>query len=579
MEVTGLGTGANSHDEPLLHNIISENGEGEYIKYIEGMVNYKGEELIMNSQYGGWKSASRVLVIDCVDAFVFFGIVSNLITYLTDQFGQSTATAAQNVNIWVGVVFMLPLLIGFIADSYLGRFRIVLVSSCFCILGLALLTLSTLNDSVKLIDCVNKAKDDIFCASPSSLQVSFFFFSLYLVAIGSAGYATCAPAFGADQFDGRNPNEIKSKSSFFNWWQIGISVGGTCSNTILNYIQDNLGWGLGFGILCISSIVALIVFLSGIKTYRYSVIDEERENPLSGVAEVLVAAANNWRITSSSNTSKDEALEVFVGNSNATNGSGCRPTSTTSKIEDAISLLRLIPLWIICLTYPVVIAQNMTLFTKQSITMDRSIGPKLQIPAASIQLFIGLAIILFAAVYDRLFVPLARVITGKPNGITMLQRIGTGIFFSAISMVIAAVVEHKRLQTAIDFGLVDTPNATVPMSVWWLIPQYVVSGLAIVFTSIGLQEFFYDQVPTGLKSVGLSLNYSMFGVGNFFSGFLISTIQKVTSRDDQYGWFADNLNRAHLDKFYWLLAGFSTLEIFAFLCYSKTYMYRREASI
>ncbi|RZC64347.1 hypothetical protein C5167_008032 [Papaver somniferum] len=554
MEVTGAG-GVNSHEETLLQNIE-----------LQSMVNYKGEKFVMNSEFGGWKSASRVLVIDCVDAFVFFGILSNLISYLTNQFGQSTATAALNVNIWVGVVFMLPLLIGFVADSYLGRFRIVLVSSCFCISGLGLLTLSTLNGSAKTTDCVNNTKDDISCASPSCLQVNFFFFSLYLVAIGSAGFATCAPAFGADQFDGRNPNEIKSKSSFFNWWQIGISVGGTGANTILNYIQDNLGWSLGFGILCISSVVALIVFLSGIKTYRYSVIDEARGNPLLGITEVLVAAAKNWRITSSSNTSKDEALEAFVGNSNA-------------NVEEAKSLLRLIPLWIICLIYPVAIAQNMTLFTKQSSTMDRTIGPKFQIPAASLQLFIGLSIILFAALYDRLFVPLARAITGRPNGITMLQRIGTGIFFTAISMVIAAVVENKRLQTAIDFGLVDTPNAAVPMSVWWLIPQYVVSGLAIAFTSIGLQEFFYDQVPNGLKSMGLALNTSVFGVGNFTSGFLISTVQKVTSADGQYGWFANNLNRAHLDYFYWLLAGLSTLELFAFLCYSKTYLYRREASI
>ncbi|XP_026456179.1 protein NRT1/ PTR FAMILY 5.10-like [Papaver somniferum] len=525
MEVTGGVDGVYSHEEPLLQNIITD-------KYIQGMVNYKGEKFTMNNgEFGGWKSASRVLVIDCVDAFVFFGILSNLISYLTNQFGQSTATAAQNVNIWVGVVFMLPLLIGFVADSYLGRFRIVLVSSCFCI-----------------------------------LRFAFFFFSLYLVAIGAAGFATCAPAFGADQFDGQNPNEIKSKSSFFNWWQIGISVGGTAANTILNYIQDNLGWGLGFGILCISTAVALIVFLSGIKTYRYSVIDEARENPLLGVTEVLVADAKNWRITSSSNTSKDEAVEAFAGNSNA-------------KVEEANSLLRLFPLWIICLIYPVVIAQNMTLFTKQSSTMDRSIGLKFQIPAASLQLFIGLSIILFAAVYDRLFVPLARVFTGRPNGITMLQRIGTGIFFTAISMVIAAVVEDKRLKTAIDFGLLDPPNKTVPMSVWWLIPQYVVSGLAIAFTSIGLQEFFYDQVPNGLKSMGLALNTSVFGVGNFASGFLISTVQKVTSADGQYGWFADNLNRAHLDYFYWLLAGLSTLELFAFLCYSKTYLYRREASI
>ncbi|KAI3914406.1 hypothetical protein MKW92_016068, partial [Papaver armeniacum] len=391
--------------------------------------------------------------------------------------------------------------------------------------------------------------------------------SFYLVAFGSAGIQSCATAFGADQFDGQNLSECKSKSSFFTWGQIGGSVGMALSNTILNYIQDNLGWGLGFGIPCISSTVALVIFLFGIKKYRYSVIDEEKENPLIGIIEVLVAAVKNRRIPSPSNAAQEEASEGFIAVSN--DAKSCSNHVTLSKVEGAKSLLRLMPVWIICLIYPVVISQSMTLFIKQSSTMNRKLGSDFQIPAASINIFSGLSTILFAVIYDRFFVPFARSITGKPNGITTFQRIGTGIFLSAISMVGAAVVERKRLQTAIDSGLVDMPNETVPMRVWWLVPQYLLIGLASVFTDVGLQELFYDQVPNGLKSVGVSLILSLSGVGAFISGFLISVVQHVTSRDGQYGWFSDNLNCAHLDYFYWLLAGLSALEMIAFLCYSK----------
>ncbi|KAI3966978.1 hypothetical protein MKX01_040619 [Papaver californicum] len=533
------------------------------------MVNYKGEKLLNNPQFGGWKSASRLLLVVVADAFAFFGISSNLISYLTNHFGQSTSTAALNVNIWFGTVFMLPLLIAPVADSYTGRFRFVLASTSLEILGLGFLSISALNGSIKSTSCVsNKTEADKSCAYPSSVQVSFFFLSLYLVAFGSAGNQSCAPAFGADQFDGQNLSECKSKSSFFTWSQIGNSAGMALSNTILNYIQDNLGWGLGFGISCISSTVALIVFLFGIRTYRYSVIDEEIEHPLLGIIEVLVAAVKNWRIPSPSSTAQEEASEGFIA-AMSDDAESSSNHVTINKVEDAKSLFRLMPLWIICLIYAVVLSQTMTLFTKQSSTMDRTLGPEFQIPAASMNIFGGLSVILFAVIYDRLFVPAARAITGKPNGITMLQRIGTGIFISAVSMVGAAVVERKRLQTAIDFGLVDMPNETVPMSVWWLVPQYLLIGLATVFTSIGLQEFFYDQVPNGLKSVSLSLVLSMFGIGSFLSGFLISVIQQVTSGDGQYGWFSNNLNCAHLDYFYWLLAGLSTLEMIAFLCYSN----------
>ena len=57
----------------------------------------------------------------------------------------------------------------------------------------------------------------------------------------------------------------------------------------------------------------------------------------------------------------------------------------------------------------------------------------------------------------------------------------------AISMVVAALVEMKRLKTAQAYGLVDVPNVNIPMSVWWLVPQYVLLGIANVFTEVGLQ--------------------------------------------------------------------------------------------
>ncbi|KAI7999759.1 Aspartyl protease 25 [Camellia lanceoleosa] len=44
----------------------------------------------------------------------------------------------------------------------------------------------------------------------------------------------------------------------------------TAALLFLNYIQDNLNRGLGFGIPCISMVVALLIFLIGTTTYRTS---------------------------------------------------------------------------------------------------------------------------------------------------------------------------------------------------------------------------------------------------------------------------------------------------------------------
>ena len=252
---------------------------------------------------------------------------------------------------------------------------------------------------------------------------------------------------------------------------------------------------------------------------------------------------------------------------------------SVSDVEDTKALLKLVPIWITSLAYATVFAQTTTFFTKQGATLDRTIVSGFKIPAASLQIFIGFAIILFIPVYDRIVVPIARGLTRKPSGITMLQRIGTGMVFSAISMVTAALVEMKRLETAKEHGLVDLPNVTVPMSIWWLVPQYILCGIADVLTIVGLQEFCYDQVPKELRSLGISLYLSILGVGNFLSSFLVSVIDEATSGDGQESWFASNLNRAHLDYFYWLLAGLSAVGFIAYLYFARSYIYSRGNTI
>lgn len=252
-----------------------------------------------------------------------------------------------------------------------------------------------------------------------------------------------------------------------------------------------------------------------------------------------------------------------------------RDVTNAALVEEAKEVLRLFPIWASCLIYATVFAQSSTLFTKQGSTLDRRIGSSFKVPPAALQSFIGISIVTFVPIYDRILVPTARKFSGLPSGITFLQRIGIGIFISMMSMVIAALVETKRLKTARDLGLLDQPKAPIPMSLWWLVPQYVVFGIADVFTMVGLQEFFYDQVPDGLRSLGLALYLSIFGIGSFISSFLVSIIDKTTRKSGD-GWFSNNLNRAHLDYFYWLLAGLSALGLIVYPSLAKAYAYKRK---
>lgn len=131
---------------------------------------------------------------------------------------------------------------------------------------------------------------------PDQLHVMLFFVSLYLVALGQGAHKPCIIAFGADQFDDQDPQEFTSRSSFFNWWYFSCCAGPLAALLVLNYIQDNVSWGIGFGIPCISMAISLTIFLLGTKSYRYSVKRRDEKCALSRIGQVFIKAAMNWRV-------------------------------------------------------------------------------------------------------------------------------------------------------------------------------------------------------------------------------------------------------------------------------------------
>ncbi|KAL6616454.1 hypothetical protein ACP70R_038724 [Stipagrostis hirtigluma subsp. patula] len=480
---------------------------------------------------GGWRAALFIVVVGFFERIGFVGVQANLIMYLTGPLGMSTAAAAAGVNAWAGTVQVLPLVGALAADSRLGRYRAVLVAGVLYVLGLGMLTASSTLQMAPQPHATSSS------APASPVQLAFFYVALYLLAVAQGFYGPCGEALGADQFaaSGSDPGAPAFRSSYFNWYHFSISWGYAIATAGLSYVQDNVGWTVGFGACWAAMVACLAVFLLGTRTYR-------AEQPVDGGMFVKNLRAWATRVFRRKDAARTERL------------------LDPEPEEREGFVLKLLPIWVTSLVFATVTAQVSTLFTKQGSTMDRRLGAAtgLVVPPAALQCFINVTYIVVLPIYDRAVVPLARRLTGHDAGVTMLQRIGASMALSCAAMAVAAVVEARRL--------------------WWVVPQYVLVGIALVLGAVGLEEFFYDQVSDALRSVGLALCLSIFGVGSYASGALVSAIDWAT-RSNGESWFSDNLNRAHLDYFYWLLAGLAAIEVVAFLYFANRYVYRNKCEL
>ncbi|VAI07942.1 unnamed protein product [Triticum turgidum subsp. durum] len=422
-----------------------------------------------------------------------------------------------------------------------------------------------------------------------------FILGLYMIALGTGGIKPCVSSFGADQFDDSDPTERVKQGSFFNWFYFCINIGAFISGTVIVWIQDNSGWGIGFAIPTIFMALAIASFFSASDVYRFQ---KPGGSPLTRVCQVVVSAFRKWHVELPRDTAllyevdgQNSAIEgsrklehttelefldkaAIISSTDAKSDLITNPwrLCTVTQVEELKILVRMFPVWATTIIFNAVYAQNSSMFLEQGMVLDKRVG-SFNVPPAPLSSFDVISVMIWVPLYDRVLIPIARKFTGREKGFSELQRIGIGLVLSIIAMVSAAFVELKRLEIATSEGLIHE-KSVVPMSILWQIPQYFLVGAAEVFTNIGLLEFSYDQAPDAMRSLCAAFALITVSAGSYLSSFILTLVSYITTQGGDPGWIPDNLNEGHLDRFFWLIAGISFVNLLVYISCAMKYKYK-----
>lgn len=242
-------------------------------------------------------------------------------------------------------------------------------------------------------------------------------------------------------------------------------------------------------------------------------------------------------------------------------------------------VLRMVPIIISSIWGTIPNGLLLSLTVQQGTTMDTRLG-NIRISPANLFVIPQFFQVVMLVVYDRSIVPFLRRITGYTGGITHLQRIAIGFLFAAFAMCAAAVVENRRMKIVEEKELQNMTTG-VPMSVFWLVVQFFCLGVVDVTSFVGMLEFFNSEAPRRMKSIGTAIFWCVVGLAAFMGTVTVELANKASRHGTSgRGWIeGNNLNKSHLDYFYWLLFCMQILALSNFIYWARRYNYRQNLHI
>mgnify|MGYP000035306201 CR=1 FL=1 len=193
---------------------------------------------------------SVLFLTEMWERFSYYGMRTILILYLTKYHLFGVGKASMIYGAYAGLVYMMPIIGGYMADRYLGSRKAVTYGAILLVLGHGLMAF---HGPAAYMEGGEVVRDDFY--------INIFFFALALI-IGGVGFlkANISSIVGALY----GPNDPR-RDGGFSIFYMGINLGSFISMLLVGYVGEVHGWNYGFSLAGIGMLFGLLVFLWGQK--------------------------------------------------------------------------------------------------------------------------------------------------------------------------------------------------------------------------------------------------------------------------------------------------------------------------
>lgn len=185
---------------------------------------------------------------EACERFSFYGMRSILTLYMTSMLLMSEKDAMAVSHLFIALIYILPMLGGWVADRFLGRYHTILYVSLFYCIGHGVLALADLTGDI-------------------DTKRIILFTGLFIIAVGAGGIKPCVSAFVGDQVEGMKDSVVMTRIYAAFYWS--INLGSFFSFLVVPWARQSLGYGWAFGIPGIFMAIATFIFWCGRRHYQH----------------------------------------------------------------------------------------------------------------------------------------------------------------------------------------------------------------------------------------------------------------------------------------------------------------------